>query len=281
MLADVFKRRFAPPLKLWEHYNRACQDCEIIVDNIPEDQIPVLASSLVADKRTEGNRGQVLADSLQISGILLRKGDRLEPSCHLWDWARLQEVAPKTLTFRCAFLSPTLGTCLEDICAVDAMHTVVLGVMSQLVLHVCWSLLSGNPWQIDFQFTAQEVRHANNMAKMAALWKTFYSGWNRQGHHSEHSLSDIGDWRVDKLGTKTEPKLYLKAGQTLSFMRFLQSEMRTWPGEYEGKAQLVDAVELLMKWYCYMEDRGLIIPAAEIEDPVIGMVAKKFCVFFV
>ena len=216
---------------------------------------------------------QVLRHDFKLAGITLHKGDRLEPSPELMDWAKLEETMPTSLTFwrrssesfckhRCVLFDPGMGTCLEDICAIDSMHTIVLGIMSQLVLEVCWSLMSGNPWKLDFPFEAQEVKHQRNMAHMALLWKRFYRGYKSD----VHQLSDISDWKIDKLGTKEEPKLYLKAGQTLSFLRFLAAEIGGWSGPWDKRDDFVRAVKLMMTWYEIMEGCGVIVPEAKVQE---------------
>ena len=265
MFLGIGKKKFDPEPKTFADYNLACHNCEVLVNDIPPESLESLNAALVSDTREDGRRGRVLGKNFFLSGVALRPGDRIEPSEHLEDWDQLLSVRPKSLLFwrrkeethtkhRCPFISEELGTSLLDVCAIDSMHTVALGLMAQLVLHCCWALLSGNSWGLSFDFNNQEVQHATNMNQLAKLWHQFFKD-NRKS--TEYVLTDIWNWRVEKLGSKAKPRLYLKAGQTLSFIRFLRAEMQNWQGTYPHKSHYEKAVGLLMDWYTLMEAQDL------------------------
>ena len=153
-------QQLAWELKTAESYSAACGACEIWVDPLSREDWVQLKKVLETDARSDGARG--LALQKPYPKLNLKRGDRLEPTAELWDtqlffadeppkralfWRRAAETAALR---RNPLFCEELGMDTGSVVAIDAMHTLCLGIHQQLVLQGLWTLvdgwtLAGNP----------------------------------------------------------------------------------------------------------------------------------------
>ena len=139
-------------------YDAMCANCEIIITVSTEAERSALLSALhfIKTKTNTSRSGRVLKHAVQVSGVSLEAGDRLEPSAGLWDIMLLDSKRlPLVVTFwrahyddrnRCTdsvnhrnpIFCEELGSNPEDVLANDSLHTVCFG-------QNCSSSLAGNP----------------------------------------------------------------------------------------------------------------------------------------
>ena len=84
-----------------EDYFAACERCEHEVRLQGPNDIAKLEQFLRYDKRKDGSRGRALTRDVQVRGVELRVGDRLEPSEFLNDVGALVSISefPTTIIF--------------------------------------------------------------------------------------------------------------------------------------------------------------------------------------
>ena len=146
---------FPFPLKTDESLDAACRAAEVWV-TLDESGHRAVLAALRYDKRRQGARGRSLIAPLPAYG--LRLGDRLEPHSMLRDVAEFDQLAVflvRVLFWRrsseCGSMhrnplfDPALGIGLGTM-AIDALHTLSLGIYQKLVAKVCWTLIQADVW---------------------------------------------------------------------------------------------------------------------------------------
>jgi hypothetical protein len=177
MSRDEIKRRGhclsceAPdwPLRTHEDYDSACKKCEVHIKIESRDQMKqllgVLRWSQSNQKRT-GLGGRCVVEERIINGVSLFPGDRVEPSDWVPDIGQLDKlVLPRWVTLwrarlshdgkvidgvshRCPLFSQKLFSSPASTLAVDALHTVALGVLVRYVSASLWRIVLENVWNV-------------------------------------------------------------------------------------------------------------------------------------
>eukprot|EP00974_Lingulodinium_polyedra_P110590 10694071-Lingulodinium_polyedra.AAC.1 len=139
-----------------EDFEEAMRSCEIRVALTPALH-DAIRRVLVYDRRPQGSHGRAL--SRNIVGTELEAGDRLEPSESLRDvscfeqinvfptWVTFWRPSRSTLVlFRSPLWDRGLGITPVSAPALDLLHTLYLGPMQQMCLHLIWATLDNNIW---------------------------------------------------------------------------------------------------------------------------------------
>jgi hypothetical protein len=239
--------------------NAACAACEIRIIICEGDRRTIL-NALSYDKRKDGSHGRALQHDVTIRDVTLLKADRLEPSLELADVGALESVAlPTTLTFwrtsaetltrhRNPLFQHDTGVDQNSL-AMDALHTLHLGVFLNYCKCVLWALIDcGYCYTSAFvaKHTAAELfalivpRLRNN------LW-SFYDILERQLGHKVTRLTDL---TTAMLGESAHRKLKTKAAETRWLIPFCL-EMATKHSNALGEAgaQLGIAGRALVKYW--------------------------------
>ena len=165
--------------------------------------------------------------------LALKKGDRVEPTPEVLDvYVYLEmEAAPAQVKFwrrkaetealrRNPLLTPELGLDLARVVAIDAMHTLCLGVHHQFVMSALW-------WYVDTHeptddlLRVQASRHSANMAVFAKDYKT----WTQMMRQTSPDvlITTLGDLNMDVIGTKSKPESWSLKGKFFgSYLSSLQ-----------------------------------------------------------
>ena len=175
---------------------RACADCEILTTISAIDHA-FLKRCLVYDLREKGSRGRSLTQTYPPLGLC--KGDRLEvgysisdladfdglfsfPATIMW-WRRAKETRCR---FRCPLFSARIGVDCSRL-AIDAMHTVYLGVAATWIADSIWMLINANAWAVPTPVPDSELYE-----KSALYFKNDLFSWYRA--REREGVSD--DWTV-------------------------------------------------------------------------------------
>ena len=172
------------PFRVNSHadYDRAAEDCEIVVNLTTPEMHAALRGILSYDRRPHGARGRALTrDVLELS---LRAGDRLDPAPSLLDVADFDAIAvfpvrntfwrparDTLVTHRCPLWNSSTGltsTCIS----VDLLHTVYLGPCQTWGGVAIWALLKSGVWGAAESTEAEQVKMA--LAFMRAELFAFY-----------------------------------------------------------------------------------------------------------
>ena len=247
-----------------EDYFAACERCEHEVRLQGPNDIATLERFLRYDKRTDGSRGRALTRDVQIRGVELRVGDRLEPSESLNDVGALVSISefPTTIMFwrksdetltrhRNPIFDREIGILPNRTLTVDVLHGFFLGVLNvwcritiwKLVKHGCYGNL-GN---------AVENINAATLVLRDSLMR-FYSTYCKE--HPHEDLTRVADLTLKMLGTADDPKIKTKGAETWGVFLFLISELRIRHSMVGAEAErLIHAGDMLEKivrtWKAY------------------------------
>ena len=262
-------------LKTGESYEAACSACEIWVDPLSKEDGLQLRELLEADHRPDGARGFALQKAFP--KLMLKKGDRLEPTADLWDTQQFFEGDPpsRVLFWRRAAETATLrrnplfckelGLDLSSVVALDAMHTLCLGVHQQLVLEALWSLIDG--WVLPAEPTGSTrpklnkvTRHERNMG----ILRGEYKQWLQQMKKDQPNvvLTAVGDLTLDLLGKFTAPVLRTKAHETLTLLRWLADLLPKYQDGMQQGHHWAGAAQSLVRMWALMDEAPLQVSAA-------------------
>ena len=207
----------------------ACKKCEIMV-YLSKETHKQVCDALFYDKRRDGNRGRCL--SIDIPGLGLKAGDRLEPSQSLPDigrtfdecanfpvmvffWRRSEETL---CTHRCPLFDPAIGTTPNKSVALDLLHTLYLGVMVIWCQTTIWATIACNIWAD----CGDEVTRVQLIClRMRGELFQFYQRWKQE--HRNELLTELTDFSPNMIGTSQAPKLTTKASETWGLLLFLLS----------------------------------------------------------
>ena len=252
-----------------ETYEQACQECEIDVDP-SEEQWNELRNLLRHDRRREGSRG--LSLTAPVESLLLRKGDRLEPTEDMLDvaqfnherqparfWRRSQE---SVVLRRNPLLCKALGLDLPTVVAVDVLHTLCLGVHQQYVAGALWAFVSDRA--AAGAGPGQENQQEANMDFMRAHYTQWLKSASKK--YPEMNLSAVGDLSMAILGKERGSVLKAKAHETLTLLKWLADFLPLVQAQFaEGVAWSSAAVDLT-QMYEAMAKAPMVVPARTQED---------------
>lgn len=154
------------PLRSAADYDLSCIACEQYISLRTEDDKKKLALSLKWSREKKSIGGRVAYRSVSINGKTVEVGDRLEPSNILSDIADLENLTvPCVVTMwranrkdnkisdpishRCPLFSKTLMTSPSQNLAVDALHTLNLGVAMKWCSAAMWRVLLADVYNIN------------------------------------------------------------------------------------------------------------------------------------
>ena len=146
-------------------YEKSCQRCEVCVRLTSRGDVQKLSEALKWKKDSKTAGGLVAYKSVEVAGTQVQSGDRLEPSESLGDIGKLQCVrvpcvvklwrptivdgkCVDPVTHRCPLFSKYLNTSPAVNLAIDALHTVSLGVSVKFVSASLWRVLFADVWGI-------------------------------------------------------------------------------------------------------------------------------------
>ena len=209
------------PAKTLEHYDRACGNCEFVIE-ITEDRQRLIAQNLVFSKSKVGSHGRVLKTDLVVLGLL--KNDRLEPSSGLRDvfafeeqpvpfravfWRKSKETHAK---HRNPMLSIATGIEPNSI-GIDWMHTISLGVAQFVLSFFFWALIDKNVYGI--QGGAAEVQEMTITRLREDL-----DTWYENEHHRGRDHCKVQNLMLSLLGTASKPAFKYHAAETNGVLHF-------------------------------------------------------------
>ena len=151
-------------LKTSDDYFGACNKCQITVALETEEQRKSLVRSLSYQQPSKGIGGRMMIEDLEVAGAKLKKNDRLQPSSGLQDISMLDTIplpvtiemwrpnlsASGTLNDAVSFKSPMFDESIfstpATTLAIDALHTLALGVQMKFINAGLWRLHLSNPF---------------------------------------------------------------------------------------------------------------------------------------
>ena len=153
-------------LRKEEDYEAACRKCEIKVRVETREDLKEFMRNVRWCKPTKGIGGRSVFRDFRVNNIDLKQGDRIEPSLEVPDIGQVQNLkVPSTLALwrartsydnkvidsvshRCPIFSGALHCNPVSALAVDALHTVALGIAHRFVSACIWRVLLRNPWGV-------------------------------------------------------------------------------------------------------------------------------------
>ncbi|CAK0808811.1 unnamed protein product, partial [Prorocentrum cordatum] len=151
----------------------ACKMCEVHVRLTSLSSRKALVRALKWRKGGVGVGGRVVDYDLEVAGVHLQAGDRLEPSKEVLDVAALERLPlPRNVVFwrarrdhkqrlldsvthRCVLFDDGLDTSPHKSLAVDALHCLYFGPVMRFVSSSLWRLILKNVWR--FTGTLEQV----------------------------------------------------------------------------------------------------------------------------
>ena len=197
--ASVSNRPWEP--KTLEQLEGYCAGVEHRCDGTENDWF-VIAPALQYDKRSQGNRGRCLAQTLPELG--LQSGDRLEPSEVMPDTGVVaadlavpvpmvfwRSSADEPVRHRNPLWDSALGITPEIIC-IDVLHTWCLGIFAGFCSRAVWKVLELNPFGVSNLFTKEE-RQNQSLQLLGTCLQEFY-------HNTEKKWTQVDDLKIEMFG---------------------------------------------------------------------------------
>ena len=257
-------------------YDAACKRCEIIVRLTSCGLQQVLAAGLRYDKRANGNRGRVLNNDVPSLGLLA--DDRLEPSLHLIDVSKLEDleipedghvqiifwrVSLETMArHRTPFLDAELGTDPSTCLIVDTLHALYLGVFQVWCRIAIWFLIESG---IFGALGTHEEQHASTVLLLRHQLMAWYKA--RHAAMPTENLTRLTDLTVKMLGSRASPKLKLKGAETWGMMLFLVDRLGLFSARLgQTGRRLKAAGDALVHMVDIWKAHGRVLPSVAQED---------------
>ena len=252
----------------WQDLVLACDRAEVIATiNNAADQM-YLVDRLQYDKRPRGNAGRCVKE--QIDRFSLEIGDRLEPSIELLNVGDLEACTrfPLRLTFwrlrrqtccthRCPLFSIRSGI-LPSIICVDELHTLHLGVFLDFSGAAVWQLFDADVWGLKGLLPAD---HAYHLVACSRLKSELFSWYKRaRREHPKRPLYEFQDLMLSMLGTRDKPSITAKAGESGTFVYFVQHLVTVHKRSLPRGEALHAAGECLLKYLSVTRGCGLRMP---------------------
>ena len=204
---------------------RATRLCEIEV-MLDQTNHSIVEAALASDKNPGGARGRALTRDIPSLG--LRCHDRLEPSMHVPDvfafrtrrdfpitaifWRRSNESIVRHRNPFFAIPGVTNKTCAWDI-----LHLFYLGTVLFWTMRFLWACIAANIWGVPAG--TQAHMDSASMARCSSDLHEFYAQCEkRPGGHTQFTQVKVID--IVKIGTRAEPRLTTKAGETKGLFFF-------------------------------------------------------------
>eukprot|EP00971_Amphidinium_carterae_P344338 6484675-Amphidinium_carterae.2 len=261
-------------LKNVDSYRRDCADCCVWVEQMSGRHFANLKKLLAPDRRRGLFRGG-LTMTQAYPPLSLLKGDRFEPTPQCLDWQDFMDAeTPPTYAicfWRVKDTSSAKHYCqlndlapdgLHQLVHIDSMHTLCLGVF----LHFCASavlhILSHNTFEASLYSKAQDDRQHGQALVLNAEISRFVRRYKKD---TGKTLTGVPAIHPEKLGSKAQPTLHLKASQTVTLMRYLADalpDMMSLPEQTKWCA----AAEHLVKFWEGMIHNPMELNAAHLED---------------
>ena len=265
--------------KTWESFCQSCRACEIHLSDLSGADWKILTQILKEDNRKNGNEGMCLISDFPKLG--LKKGDRLEPGQEMQDWSSFMSANPGQATFwrphsgavkhRCALFDKAIGTDLPSCMAIDAMHTLCLGVFQQWVVHAIWAILDVNLQ--GSTASDQESRDVANIKALRTQLFKWYPAAEKQLASKGHSLTRVSDINVKAIGSRSAPVLHFKAAESLGLLR--------WLGAFFEDHSILDRIHrgvewgrgtaCLLKMWDLVQEAPMVVPDAVQQDWVLKL----------
>ena len=209
---------FRWPLKGWEDYCSACQDCEQVLENPSLTVCKALPTKM--ETRQKGKAGAGFTLTATIAKTCLKPGDRFEPTeGGLSDWQQIdgrkhegkicfwRPAAETMAKHRNPLFQQSLGTDLWNVIAVDAMHTWSLGIFQQFLAGLLWAILDTNLFLRGGG--AREDKNRRAMAEMNKLLLDFYRRVDTAEPGHRPSRMEL---RIEALGKKRNQLVFACEG---------------------------------------------------------------------
>ena len=222
----------------------------------------------------QGSRGRAL--KVAVPELSLEAGDRLEPSAALADIADFEAMElPATVVFwrpsretttrhRNPLFGPSTGITVKSLC-VDTLHCLYLGVFQVHCAAVAWELIEADAWAThrEGHTTAPERLQASCIRMQADLHRWCLA---RKKSHPGDSLTEVQEVTPKMLGTKTEPKLSLKGGETKTFLLFTHDFLQQSTVSVPHKAQMLAAGGALLRHIELLKNAPHVFSDADQQD---------------
>lgn len=201
-----------------EDYNASCTACEIDVVVPNRETHAAIRAALYFDRRRNGSRGRALQRDVEVGGVWLRSGDRLEVSPYLDNTFAFDAVRSFPFTVRfwrrnaetiVARRNPIFMVTGFDVgrLVVDTLHCLYLGVVQVWLVASLWALINADAWGAgDVVLSIQQIK---------AGLKVYY----RQRGGRDTRVQNI---TAKMLGTKNDPaRSPFKGGEAKSLVDFV------------------------------------------------------------
>ena len=253
-------------------YDASCQRCEIVLEtrDLSDKLWKRLMDALSMDARKEGARG--LALKWDLPSLSLKKGDRIEPSQSLLDWATLYQKRPEKIVLwrrsqetstrhRNAMMSKSLGTTLDFCFAADLMHCWCLGLHQQFLAHGFWRVLESNVFPPVSKSGNKEDKILKRMKALTSHLLSWYKKFCAQ--NPGVTITRVNDLTVEMLGgNASSAQLKCKAHETLGLLRYASASFPSWQESMQDGKLWSDAACLLMDMWTLLEHAPLIVDEA-------------------
>lgn len=266
-MSDPFRKKTA------EMYEEACKACERKVEVKNRHIHGRLLGLLVYDRRPNGRRGRVLSEDFQSLG--LKAGDRLEPTHQLPDVAAFDQVAefPATFTFwRVGNESLTRhrnplfnggARITPEHLAVDALHTLNLGVYKEFCTTALWELILNDAWGTGDKNKAvlveSSVRHCRS--ELFAWYKK-----QKQDRPTE-ILYELQNLTEKMLGNPTQRTLATKAAETGTLLEFCTDMVEQYSAKLgAGAKPLLEMGKALVRMRALMRTQPRVMPPTVVQE---------------
>ena len=189
----------------------------------------------------------------------LLQGDRLEvgysisdlaefenltvfPATVLW-WRRSKETRCR---FRCPLFSPKIGLDSSRL-AIDAMHTVYLGIAGTWVVESIWCLFRANAWRVQQPAQEHEVFELSAMFFKNELF-AWYRERQQQGVPDDWTTLESFD--LNFVGKNSKPSWSGKAAETKTILPFMLLLLQRKRDQVAGQqiGFLIAAGQSLLRW---------------------------------
>ena len=256
-------------------YYGACIRSEIKVSLRDEDDVQRIVQYLRYDKRTQGNQGRCLTRDVNVNGVSLKVGDRLEPSEKLPDVGSLEDLrTPSEIIFwrkdretltrhRNPIFDLEIGLTPRSIMVVDLLHAFFLGILNAYCHRALWALIQSGAY--GSLGTAHENLLAAAMVIRSRLFQ-FYKDHRRA--HPEDDLTQVTDFTLNMMNTPDDKKMSTKGAETWGVALFVISELEL-RGELLGadlQRRLLEAGRHLAQLIQLMRSYRWTLPRSVIKD---------------
>lgn len=258
-----------------DDYFEACARCEHIVTLRNSDDLQKILRLLRYDKRKDGSRGRALVGPVDVAGVSLCAGDRLEPSLTLTDIGNVEYLNefPQAITFwrpssetltrhRNPIFDSHLGITPRKSLVIDLLHAVFLGILLVWCRLVIWKLLECGVYGI-LAGRAEAMQAAVLLLRSKLM--RFYPKYEKE--HPGEILTRVSDLTQSMLGEPSDHKLKTKGAETWGIALFLLSELQSMSHRIPVDGQrMIAAGEQLIGVIRMWKSHGWTMPAASSKD---------------